>query len=241
MAKRHRKKPTQGSLTFVGHGGKRRGAGRKCRSARSNHSHRPVELPSREFAAHITLRVQPGIPSLRQQALFDVVLVALTASAFGLFFRIVDFSVQQNHLHLIVEAADAITLTAGMRATAVRIARQVNSFLERKGPVFADRAFIRLITSPRDARNAYVYLFGNGRKHARQIGRVLPANWIDPRSSGPWFGHWADADPSQRRTDPKPVAKARTWLLTVGWLKYGKPIAVAEMPAMKVTHAKKRS
>lgn len=154
MAKRS--KSSQGSFTFVGWGGRRRGAGRKSRSARSNVAHVSREERSREFPAHVTLRLRAGIPSLREADLFAEVLIALTASAFGLFFRIVEFSVQKTHLHLIVEATDSISLTAGVRALSVRIASRINTHLGRKGPVFAERFHVHVIKSPREARLAYL-------------------------------------------------------------------------------------
>lgn len=185
---------------------------------------------AREFAAHVTIRLQSGLPSLRDLAMFEVVLAALTASAFGLFFRIVEYSVQRNHVHLLIEASDSISMTAGMRATGVRLAAAINSHLGRRGPVIADRFHWREIKSPRDARNALLYVLNNARKHALEAGVPIPIDWIDPRSSAAWFTGWSDAEPKQLRSDAKPVANARTWLLTTGWRKFWPLISVREVP-----------
>src|SRR5260370_22576914 len=40
--------------------------------------------------------------------------------------RLVHYSVQTNHIHLILEACDALSLTRGMQGVMVRIARAVN-------------------------------------------------------------------------------------------------------------------
>lgn len=177
----------------------------------------------------MTLRFRAGLPSFRGDELFAVVLRALTESAFGLFFRIVDFSVQKNHLHLLVEASDTRSLTTGMKSFVSRLSKAVNAHLRRRGPVMADRYHLHVIDSPREARAAYVYLFGNARKHAREAGILIPADWVDPRSSGGWFDGWADAPPNALRNDPKPVATARTWLLRVGWRRHGL-LSVREEP-----------
>ena len=81
----------------------------------------------------------PGLPSLRGGRLFSEVRFALAAGRgrFGL--RLVHFSVQSNHLHLIVEAADARALARGMQGLLVRVARAVNRTLVRRGRLFADR------------------------------------------------------------------------------------------------------
>jgi len=42
-------------------------------------------------------------------------------------FRIVQYSVQADHVHLIVEAENDAVLTNGMRSFAIRFARRVNS------------------------------------------------------------------------------------------------------------------
>lgn len=168
---------------FVGWGGARRGTGPKRRSARSNVAHRPREAVSRELVAHVTLRLVPGLPSLRNKEPFEIVLAALTATAFGLFVRIVEFSVQKTHIHLIIEAADSASIPTGIKALTSRIAKRLNLHMGRHGRVFADRFHLRAITSPREARNALVYVLGNARKHAREAGVTVPSGWIDPRSS----------------------------------------------------------
>jgi REP element-mobilizing transposase RayT len=97
-------------------------------------------------------------------------------------FRVVHFSVQADHLHLLVEAADKRTLSAGMRGLAVRIARRVNGLVFRRGRFWADRWHGHVLTSPRATRHSLAYVLGNFRKHdprARRdrsilVGAVLP-------------------------------------------------------------------
>ncbi|TMB03086.1 MAG: hypothetical protein E6J64_15265, partial [Deltaproteobacteria bacterium] len=55
-------------------------------------------------------------------------------------FRLVHFSVQSNHLHLSVQARDALALARGVQALSIRVAKAVNRVLERHGKVFADRS-----------------------------------------------------------------------------------------------------
>ncbi len=78
--------------------------------------------------------------------------------------------------------------------------------------------------TPREVRNALVYVLNNFRKH----GAVACA--IDWCSSAPWFAGWKHRPPpmSPRRGEA-PVAAAQTWLLRTGWLRHG-PIAPDEAP-----------
>jgi len=66
--------------------------------------------------------------------------------------------VQDDHLHLIVEADDTQVLARGLRGLAIRVARAVNRALNRRGAVWGDRYHARALTSPRAVRNALVYV-----------------------------------------------------------------------------------
>ena len=86
-------------------GGKRARAGRKPKHGRAGvpHVRRPVQ--SRHHPLHVTVRVRPGLPSLRSQALFFCVRQQI-GTASRRFLRIVHFSMQSNHIHMIVETND---------------------------------------------------------------------------------------------------------------------------------------
>jgi len=133
------------------------------------------------------------------------------ARRFGM--RLVHFSVQRDHLHLIAEARDRRALTRGLQGLFVRLAKRLNRWWGRKGRVFADRFHDRILRTPREVRNALRYVLLNARRHGvRSAG-------IDPYSSGAWFDGWTRGTQRQP-TAPAPVARARTWLATVGWRRW---------------------
>jgi hypothetical protein len=112
----------------------------------------------------------------------------------------------------------------------IRLARGLNKLWGRKGKVFADRYHDRALKSPREVRNALVYVLGNGRKHAAQ-GRMIAAfDGPDMFTSAPWFDGFVAAI-EVRGIDgiPLPVARARTWLANDGWRRLGK-IGLEEQP-----------
>jgi hypothetical protein len=144
----------------------------------------------------------------------------------------VHFSIQPNHLHLIVEANDKGALARGMQGLAAGLARRVNRKLGRRGAVFAGRYHAHELRSPREVRNSIVYVLKNCEKHPVAFPDLgtAPADGIDPCSSARWFAGWADrcAPPDT----PPPVAASRTWLLSVGWrVRGGGPISRNEAPA----------
>src|SRR5262249_24980928 len=84
-------------------------------------------------------------------------------------FRVVTFSIQPNHLHLIVEAGSRIALTEGLRGLGLWIARRVNAVLGRKGRVIDHRYPAPPLTTPREMRNALVYVLTSA-SHCTSIG-----------------------------------------------------------------------
>ena len=132
---------------------------------------------------------------------------------------------------MIVEATDQTHLGRGMMAIGARLARAVNRISERTGPVLADRYHVRRLATPRELRNALRYVLLNAHHHmgkgARTALRTID-RLLDPTSSARWFDGWKLASTAAPNTlvrlagaHPRPVARARTWLLTVGWRRHG--------------------
>jgi len=120
-----------------------------------------------------------------------------------------EFSVQKDHLHLIVEADGTQAFRGGVRGLVVRLAKAINRALRRHGPVWGDRYHVRLLRTPREVRNALVYVLNNWKKHLHGVGG------FDPRSSAAWFTGWEGRPPIPLEASPAPAA--RTWLGRIGW------------------------
>ena len=101
-----------------------------------------------------------GVPSLRGFDVFPAVHAALSlAQRAG--FRITTFSVQDDHVHLLVEAADRAALVSGARGLQVRLARTINRATGHRGRVMGDRYHVRALRTPREVRIALVYVLRN--------------------------------------------------------------------------------
>ena len=167
----------------------------------------------------LTLRAASGVPSLRTIALFAAVRNAIARTG-NAAFRVLHFSVQQDHVHAIVEADSHEARKSGVLGLVTRIALAVKRVAGVR-EVWGDRYHARALTTPREVRNAIVYVLLNFRKHLR-----APAG-IDPRSSGPWFDGWRS--PAPPSDDLNPTSAARTWLAATGWRRLGL-IEFAEAP-----------
>jgi hypothetical protein len=143
-------------------------------------------------------------------------------------FRLVHYSVQGDHVHLVVEASSVRDLACGMKSIAARFARAVNRVWGRTGAVLADRCHVHILKTPREVRNAIAYVLLNARRHfAKRTGRPPAVVRCDPASSGRWFYGWLGG--SSGSTDPPAVATPRTWLLSIGWRRH-RLIDLAEVP-----------
>jgi len=237
---RHLKKnrPVQGVLPFRQNGGRRKGAGRKPKGEKAGVSHAPRALLAARFPAHVTLKLQRGLPRLRSKREYAALRAAFAAGCTGCAratsggtFRLCHYAVLNDHLHLLVEASDRQALTRGLQGLAIRIAKALNRLWRRHGTVFADRYHDRILKTPREVRNALVYVLANGKKHAAEGREVHVPAAIDTFTSAPWFDGFRE--PLRVRgleVIVRPVTDARTWMLTIGWRRHGL-LSVHELPA----------
>lgn len=227
---RRKKAPRSGTqLSLSGRGswgGYRAGAGRKRiprdRRGYVPHTRRPKVTKS--TPVHATLRCVEGLPSLRRKT-HQAIIERIFAEENRRGFRLVHYSIQGNHLHLIAEGDNTVALSRGMQRLASRIARTLNKRWGRKGKLFRERFDGKVISTPRQMKNALRYVLLNHHKHAiENHGDTTPG--LDRCSSGHLFDGWL---PLAGRTRPKhrrpkrgdPVVPPTCWLLTKGWRKHG--------------------
>jgi REP element-mobilizing transposase RayT len=223
-----------------GWGGRRRNAGRKPRAGQRSsvaHAKRPVHKG--RHPVHITLRAKPGLPSFRQQLVvrvFTEVLRDQRRRRYKDDFRVIHFSIQSNHLHLIVEADTERAkgryepLRSGVSGLEIAFARRLNRMLCRKGKVWADRYHRRDLKTPTETAIGLSYVFNNYTHHGEySYGEGV----LDLYASGLVFDGWegphATADPSDRWWR-WPVYRAQTWLASRGYLKHGRLRVVPRRP-----------
>src|SRR3990172_11536573 len=131
------------------------------------------------FPGHVTLKVREGLRSLRDGRIVRALQATLREACEQGHVRVVEFSIQGDHLHMLVEAADRKALGRGMKSITARVARAVNRVLGRSGPVLRDRYHLRVLETPLEVKRALHYVLSNARKHlgarAPRPGRGGPA------------------------------------------------------------------
>jgi REP element-mobilizing transposase RayT len=174
--------------------------------------------------------MERDVPGLRNFKRAQVLRRAFVKACVKPGFRICQFSIQGNHVHLVCEASDRVALASGIQGWAVRVARGINRAVGRKGKLFFDRYYVTVIKTPSQMRNTLCYVLQNARRH----GAALDRRWhgVDPFSSAWWFDGWDDNERWRLGlvpADEPPVAPAKGWLLTTGWRRRGL-IGVTEVP-----------
>jgi len=227
-------------ISFRTWGGKRRGAGRKPTGVfgrdtrgrpRAGVSHATRPHHEARVPLHVTVRTTAGAPSLRGFAVASEMGKILKRRAQrALPSRVVHFSIQHDHLHMIVEAEDRRALGRGLQGLLSGLARVVNRTAGNHGRLWRDRYHARPLRTPTEVRRGIVYVLNNSRKHQPDAGGA-----VDAMSSAAWFGGFAERGPL--RHDSPPVVPAVSWLLRVGWRRAGGPIRDDEKPAPDATGA----
>ena len=173
---------------------------------------------------HVTLRAQANLPSLRTQRISGMlrgVLFGQRKRKYAQAFHIVEFSIQDNHLHLMVEAVGPEardSLRSGISGFMISFAKRLNMMLGRKGKVWGDRWHGRELSSPSEVRNILGYIFRNVVKHG---ARVYGRGFADPFSSASRFdGRKRDVVRTGEH-ERWPPNRPRTWLLERGWRMHG--------------------
>ena len=136
---------------------------------------------------HVCIKLQRWLPSLRKPAEYELLLerFRLVKERFGCSLR--QFSVQEDHIHLLIETRNTSDLSRYMQGLQIRFARALNKLWKRTGKVFADRFFAKLCDDWRAIRAVTRYILNTALRHGVRNWRD---NEADPYSSGPWYIRW---------------------------------------------------
>jgi REP element-mobilizing transposase RayT len=216
-------------------GERRKKVGRPKKGPRASERHKRRLALRADRPAHVILRAHADVGSLRRPDVFHAIREALiTVWKLEDSFHIVHFSVQRTHIHMLVEATDRLALAKGMQTFGISAAKHINALIldedgkRRRGSVFPDRYHVKILKTPRQVRNCLAYVLNNWRHHGEDRGPRSRTWHLDPYSSAVTFEGWKERESrdGQRYVQPPDytaplVWSPRTWLLNVGWRRYG--------------------
>jgi len=149
-------------------GGRRPGSGRKRVHSRGV-SHLKREIVSKRTPQHINFKFQCRI---RNKECLKLLKRSIeNAQKMGL--KVIHFSLQSNHVHLITEAENNEVLTRGMRALTITFSKGL-----KKGRVQLERYHLHVLKTLRETKHAIQYVLFNQQKHDN-----LKSSHIDGYSS----------------------------------------------------------
>lgn len=120
---------------------------------------------------HLTVKVRDNKADIQSKRILKALHYAIKRARLkGL--RVVHYTLEYNHVHLLVESVDNKILHKGMQAFGITIAKAINKIKKTKGTVYKNRYHLRLINSPKQLKNALHYIFNNGIKHKRTNSRI---------------------------------------------------------------------
>lgn len=150
------KKQLELNLNKGRHGGRRSNAGRK-RIHSKGVAHRSRESVNHRTPLHINFKYKTTIKN--KQCLKLLKRAIINSRRLGL--NVIHYSLQSNHVHLIVEAVDNKILTKGMRSLTVTMAKGL-----KKGRVQLGRYHLHVLRSLQETKNALRYVLYNEAKHS---------------------------------------------------------------------------
>jgi REP element-mobilizing transposase RayT len=144
-------------MEFSFHGGRRKNAGRKRIHSRGV-AHELREKVSGRTPLHINFKYKITV---RNKETLKILKKAIQNSRrHGL--KIIHYSFQTNHVHLIVEAVSNEILTRGMRSLTNTMAKRID-----RGRIQIERYHLHVLRSFREVRNAIHYVLFNQQKHEK--------------------------------------------------------------------------
>ena len=166
--------------------------------------------------SHVTLKFVDGVPNLRDERFLKEFTRALEISR-GKGLAVSQFSIESNHIHLIVEVEDNESLTRGLLSLQGCVIWGLRRIFSYFGAVFAGRFHLHAIASPREMKHAIMYVIFN---HAKHCGVPRFADVFSSAFAFKELREFVKAvrpPPRWQHEIDRGLSRPRSWLQTTGW------------------------
>lgn len=120
---------------------------------------------------HLTIKVRENKADIQSKKLLKALHHAIARARLKNL-KVIHYTLEYNHVHLLVETNDHRILHAGMQALGISFSKAINKVKSLKGHVYKHRYHQRKIGSARELKNVLLYIFNNGKKHKRTNKRI---------------------------------------------------------------------
>jgi REP element-mobilizing transposase RayT len=134
--------------------------------------HKKKSIPHRERAiiprntpVHVTIKINKHIVStLRNKIIFKKISQAIS-KARNKGIRLIHFTIQRDHVHMLIETNDKKQLGRAMQAMGISLAKSLKNLTKKKLRIFKDRYHVHILKTLKEVQNAKSYILGNALKH----------------------------------------------------------------------------
>ena len=154
----------------------RRGPGRPRKPGDfPRHEARPSVSAKTPLLARI--RVQPSVWRLDGRRMLPAVVNALAESADRFGTRFVFYRIEKDHLLLLLESPDRVSLERAMQGFGIRLSKALNRVMGSAGSVFAERYHLHVLETPDEVADALYRVLHEPRPHRSPpyVAELAPA------------------------------------------------------------------
>lgn len=120
---------------------------------------------------HLTIKVRVNKADIQNKRILKALHHAIKRARLkGL--KVIHYTLEYNHVHLLVESVDNKILHKGMQSFGITISKAINKIKQTKGAVYKNRYHLRIINSAKQLKNVLHYIFSNGIKHKRTNSKI---------------------------------------------------------------------
>ena len=129
----------------------------------------------RRSALHLTIKVRENKAEIKTKKILKALHHAIKRARLKRL-KIIHYTLEYNHIHLLAEATNNEILHQGMQALGISLSKAINKIKSLKGSVYKHRYHLKKINSRRQYKNVIHYILKNGIKHKRTSSIIDPYN-----------------------------------------------------------------
>ncbi|MDO9181155.1 MAG: transposase [Bacteriovorax sp.] len=126
-------------------------------------------------ALHLTIKVRANKADIKSKKILEALHHAIKRARLKKL-KIIHYTLEYNHVHLLVECNDNNILHLGMQALGISFSKAINKIKSLSGGVYKHRYHFRKLATRRELKNVFHYIINNGKKHKRATSMIDPYN-----------------------------------------------------------------
>lgn len=129
----------------------------------------------RKTSLHLTIKIEKTKAGLKNKDILKQLHTSIKkARIIGL--RVIHYTLEFDHIHLLVEVDNKEQLGKGMQSFGISFSKGINKIKSLSGRVFKTRYHFRKLKTKQEIKNVIHYILGNSIKHTQKGSILSPYN-----------------------------------------------------------------